>query len=200
VASRATDGAASRDALAWQVYQLDELFRRTQRWVEYSLRTLAPAHEKRPARPFVLRHSRLAEIRHATQQIERLAAEAQTQLEELPSADMRVAYDHAARGALRELAHGTIYDAHRVVLAAQMGPRRDGLAALASGLRATDAYRSWTGLTLKDLLRAFKGVTPQSVRLVATDVGLAPGDEVAKCAPAQINRLAARIEDYVHSR
>jgi len=200
VARQASDGSASHDTLAWQVYQLDELFRRAERWIEYSLRTLAPAHERRPGRPFVLRHSRLAEIRHAAQQIERLAAEAQTHLAELPSADIRVAYEHAARGALRELALGAIYDAHRVVLAAQMGARRDGLAALASGLRATNAYRTWKGLTLKDLLKAFKGMTPQSVRLIATDVRLAPGDQVAKCAPAQINRLAARLEDYVHLR
>jgi hypothetical protein len=50
------------------------------------------------------------------------------------------------------------------------------------------------------MLKAFDRVTPQLIRLLVTDAGLTPGDEVAHCSPVEINRLAARIDDYAGSR
>jgi len=201
VAERAGHDPAPRETIAWRVFQLEELLQHTEQWIATSLRVLAHATEKCQSEPFVLRQSRLAEVRRASVEVERLATEARTRLDEIPNdVDLRLTYAYAGAAAVNELARGTIRDTHHVLLAARIAPGRDALAALASGLRATDAYRSWEGLTLKDLLRAFDGMTPQAVRLIVTDAGLAPGSEIATCEPADISRLATRIEDYVRTR
>jgi len=201
VAEGAGHDPASRETIAWRVFELEDLLERTEQRIAASLRVLAHATERCRSQPFVLRQSRVAEVRRASVEVERLAAEARTRLDEIPNdADIHLAYAHAATEAVNELARGAIHDTHLVLLAARIAPEKDALAALASGLRATDAYQSWEGLTLKDLLRAFNGMTPQAVRLIVTDAGLAPGREITTCEPADINRLATRIDDYVRAR
>lgn len=194
-------GPASRETIAWRVFELEDLLLRTERRIAASLRVVAHATEKCQSQPFVLRQSRLTEVRRASVEVERLVAEARTRLDEIPDdADIRLAYAHAGAAAVHELAQGTIHDAHSVLLTARIAPGKDALAALASGLRATDAYRNWEALTLKDLLREFNGMTPQAVRLIVTDAGLAPGSEITTCERAEIDRLATRIDEYVHAR
>jgi hypothetical protein len=187
----------SPDQLAWHVYQLEDVLKRTKALVDEGLRPLRQAHEKRPDDVFRIRPGRIESLRQAVDELRELAGQAQTFVDQLPSSEIRVTCAGAAREALRELGEGAIYDGERVQLVGRMVPRTDGLRALARGLRATDAHESWRGLSLKNLLRAFDRMTPQLIRLIVTDIGLTPGDEIVRCSPAQINRLAARLDDYV---
>ncbi len=187
----------ANDALAWHVYQIEDLLDRAERVATAGMRVLRRAHAKAGDDVFRLRPQRIAILTEAVDELGELAEQARTFTEQLPARDIRVTRQGAATQALRELGEGAIYDCRRVLLVGRMASRAEGLRALARGLRASDAYESWNGLTLKEMLQAFDRMTPQLIRLLVTDARLAPGHDVAQCSPAEVNRLAARIDDYV---
>lgn len=198
MAARDRSELPSRDVLAWRVYQIEDLLHQAESVVDEGMRVLRNAHDKGPDDRFRIRPQRIEDLRRVVDELGELAEQAQSFVEPLPRHEIHVTREGAAAEALRELREGAIYDGKRVLLVGQMASRSEGLRALASGLRASDAYESWQGLAFKDLFKAFDRMTPQLIRLIVTDVGLTPGDGIALCAPAEINRLAGRIDDYVN--
>jgi hypothetical protein len=147
-----------------------------------------------------LPHDRLLAIKADVREVVELSSSAERLIEALADDEIEIDYAHVAEAAARDLAAGTILDLERVLLVAGLLGVEQGLTAFAACVRESDVHTAWEGATLTDLLGAIRGVTPQLVRRIATAAGIAPGAELALCAPDEVARLAARIEDYLRER
>jgi len=180
----------------WCVLRLAELLRALERRQDRALRIL---YRFDPAMPssfaFTLEAGPIVRLQCEGVEIVQLAEQIETLLAALPEEDaVTVTYDDARASAERLLRDGDTLDPAAVLLAAQLLDRATGLPALAEGLRASGAYASWGAATVGRLLGAFRGVSPQLVRRIATAARMAPGTELAGCHPDEVAQLAEQLD------
>lgn len=184
----------------WRVVQLAELLRALERHQDHTLRILHrfdPA--MRPSFARTLKAGQVVRLHREGIEIAQLAEQIETLLAALPDEDpIPVSYEDVSVSAEQLLRRSAILDARAVLLAAQLLDRASGLPALAEGLRSSGAYTAWGDTTVGGLLGAFRGVTPQLVRRIATAVRMAPGTEIADCHPDEIAQLADELD--LHAR
>lgn len=184
------------DDHSWRVLRLAELLRALERHQDRALRIL---YRFQPAMPasfaFTLEAGPIARLHREGAEIVQLVEQIETLLAALPEEDaVTVTYDDARASAEWLLRDGDTLDPAAVLLAAQLLDRTTGLAALAEGLRASGAYASWSTTTVGRLLGAFRGVSPQLVRRIATAARMAPGTEIAGCHPDVVAQLAEQLD------
>lgn len=181
---------------SWRVLRLFELLRALERHQDRALRILYRFDPGMPASfAFTLEAGPIARLHREGAEIVQLAEQIETLLTALPEEDaVTVTYDDARASAERLLRDGDMLDPAAVLLAAQLLDRATGLPALAEGLRGSGAYASWGATTVGRLLGAFRGVSPQLVRRIATAARMAPGTEVAGCHPDEVAQLAEQLD------
>lgn len=184
----------------WRVVQLAELLRALERYQDRALRILYrfdPA--MRASFGYTLKAGQVVRLHREGIEIAQLAEQIETLLATLPDEDpIPVTYADVRVSAEQLLRHGATLDVRAVLLAAQLLDRTTGLPALAEGLRSSGAYTAWGETTVGSLLGAFRGVTPQLVRRIATAARMAPGSELAGCHPDEIAQLADQLD--LHAR
>lgn len=180
----------------WRVLRLVELLRALERHQDRVLRILYRFDPAMPASfAFTLEAGRIARLHCEGAEIVQLAEQVEMLLAALPEEDaVTVAYDDVRVSAERLLRDGDTLDPAAVLLAAQLLDRSAGLPALAEGLRGSGAYASWGATTIGRLLGAFRGVSPQLVRRIATAARMAPGTEIAACRPDEVAQLAEQLD------
>ena len=109
---------------------------------------------------------------------------------------IRATYPAMRASAERVLRDGVSLNVTTIFLAARLLDRRTGLPLLAETLRSDAAYQSWGATTVGDLVGAFRGVSPQLTRRIATAARMAPGTEIAGCRPTEIALLAEQLDSY----
>lgn len=184
----------------WRVVQLAELLRALERHQDRALRTLYrfdPA--MRASFAYTLKARQLLRLHREGNEIAQLAEQIETLLAALPDADpIPVTYEDVRASAEQLLRRSASLEARAVLLAAQLLDRTTGLPALAEGLRTSGAYTAWDETTVGSLLGAFRGVTPQLVRRIATAARMAPGTAIAGCHPDEVGQLADQLD--LHAR
>ena len=180
----------------WRVLRLAELLRTLERHQDRALRTLYRFDPGMPALfAFTLEAGPIARLHREGAEIVQLVEQIETLLAALPDENaVAVTYDDAREAAERLLRVGDTLDPAAVLLAAQLLDRTTGLPALAEGLRSSGAYASWGATTVGNLLGAFRGVSPQLVRRIATAARMAPGTEIAGCHPDEVAQLAEQLD------
>jgi hypothetical protein len=180
----------------WQLLRLAELLRALERHQDRALRILYRLDPSmRPAFAVTLRGGQVDRLHREGAEIAQLVEQIDALLDALPEEEsIVIAYDDVHASAERLLRDSDTLDAMAVLLAAQLLDRTTGLAALAEGLRASGAYTSWDTTTVGSLLGAFRGVSPQLVRRIATAARMAPGTEIARCRPDEIAALADQLD------
>lgn len=185
----------ARAERGWQLLQLATLLRALERHQDRALGVLRRVEPRmRPSFAMTLKARQVDRLRREGVEVARLAAQIAVLLDALPASEpLAIAYDDVRAAAVQILRHGAAPDAATVLLAAQMLDRRAGLPALAQGLRHGGAHASWRA-TVGGLIGAFRGVSPQLARRIATAARLAPGAEIADCHPDQIALLADELD------
>jgi hypothetical protein len=184
----------------WRLVRLAELLRALERHQDRALRTLYRLDPSmRPAFAVTLRAGQVDRFHREGIEIAQLVEQIDALLDALPEEEsISVTYDDVRASAERLLRDSDTLDAGAVLLAAQMLDRAAGLPALAEGLRASGAYTSWGTTTIGELLGAFRGVSPQLVRRIATAARMAPGTQTAGCRRDEIAALAEQLD--LHAR
>lgn len=180
----------------WRLVRLAELLRALERHQDRALRTLYRLDPSmRPAFAVTLRSGQVDRLHREGIEIAQLVEQIDALLDALPEEEsIPVTYDDVRASAERLLRDSDTLDAAAVLLAAQLLDRAAGLAALAEGLRASGAYTSWGTTTVGELLGAFRGVSPQLVRRIATAARMAPGTQIAACRRDEITALAEQLD------
>lgn len=180
----------------WRLLRLAELLRTLERHQDRALRTLYRLDPSmRPAFAVTLKGGEVDRLHREGVELTELVEQIHALLDGLPEEEpIPIVYDDVRASAERVLRDSNTLDAAAVLLAAQLLDRTTGLAALAEGLRASGAYTSWGRTTVGSLLGAFRGVSPQLVRRIATAARMAPGTEIAGCHPDEIAQLADQLD------
>lgn len=180
----------------WQLLRLAELLRALERHRDRALRILYRLDPSmRPAFAVTLRGGQVHRLHREGVEIAQLAEQIDALLGALPEEEpIPVAFDDVRASAERLLRDSDTLDAAAILLAAQLLDRAAGLPALAQGLRAGGVYTSWGTTTVGELLGAFRGVSPQLVRRIATAARMAPGTEIAGCHPDEIAALSEQLD------
>lgn len=180
----------------WRVLRLVELLRALELHQDRALRILYRFDAAMPVSfAFTLDAGPVARLHREGAEIVQLVEQIETLLAALPEEDaVTVTYDDARASADRVLRAGDALDPAAVLLAAQLLDRATGLPALAEGLRRSETYASWGETTVGRLLGAFRGVSPQLVRRIATAARMAPGTELAGCHPDEVAQLAEQLD------
>ena len=180
----------------WQLLRLAELLRALESHQDRALRILYRFDPSmRPAFAATLRGGQVDRLHREGIEIAQLAEQIDALLDALPEEEpIPVTYDDVRASAERLLRDSDTLDAAAILLAAQLLDRAAGLPALADGLRASGVYTSWDTTTVGNLLGAFRGVSPQLVRRIATAARMAPGTEIAGCHPDEIAQLADQLD------
>ncbi|HXE43823.1 MAG TPA: hypothetical protein VN635_01365 [Conexibacter sp.] len=184
----------------WSILRLAELLRTLERHQDRALRILHRFDpDMRTAFTSTLNGAQVARLHRDGMEITQLAEQIETLLAALPEEDpIAINYEDVRVSAEHLLRRGATLDAGAVLLAARLLDRASGLSALAEGLRSSGAYTAWDATTVGSLLSAFRGVTPQLVRRIATAARMAPGTEIASCQPDRIAQLADQLD--LHAR
>lgn len=181
----------------WRLLRLAELLRAIEGHEDRLLRILNDVEPSmRPTTVLSLKRAHVERLQREVAEIAQLAEQADALVEAIPAEPVQIAYEDLRVGAERVLRQSMTVDPAAVLLAAQVLDRPTGLHALAEGLRATDACSSWEGTTVGGLLTAFRGVSLQLARRIATAAALAPGTEIAECRPEQIAQLADQLDRH----
>lgn len=184
----------------WRLLRLAELLRELERHQDRALRVLHRLDPSmRPAFAVTLRAGQVDRLHREGIEIAQLVEQIDALLDGLSAEEsIPVAFDDVHASAERLLRDSDTLDAAAVLLAAQLLDRAAGLAALAKGLRASGSYTSWGTTTIGELLGAFRGVSPQLVRRIATAARMAPGTQIAGCHRDEIAALAEQLD--LHAR
>jgi hypothetical protein len=186
---------------AWRLLQAAETLRTIERHGDRVLPIFSSLDGSvRHGYSLTLRPWQLEVVHRAIEDIQEAGEQAAALIAQVPVEAVQITYDHLAAAAAQELAHGTVLDPDRLLLAARLLHYTTGWRALAHGLRTSETQMPWGTTTLKHVLGSFRGVTPQLIRRVTTAADLAPGTRIAECEPGQIVRLADRVEEHVGSR
>lgn len=178
----------------WQLVQLAVLLQTAEQHLGVTMEVLRDLYDGAVAGSrIVLNASSSGRLQTAIAELAQLVERADRLVDELPSSRIEAEAREIAESAARDLADG-IYDADRARAAARILDVERGWPALAKALRGTDAHTAWEATTIADVLGAFRGVSPQRVRRVATAAGLAPGAPFASCNADEAIRLAAQME------
>ena len=180
----------------WRLLRLADLLRALESHQSRALRILYRLDPSmRPAFEVTLRSGQVDTLHREGVAIGELAEQMDALLDALPEGEpIPVTYDDARASAERLLRDGDTVDATAILLAAHLLDRTTGLAALAQGLRASGAYTAWAETTVGGLLGAFRGVSPQLVRRIATAARMAPGTEIAGRHADEIAQLADQLD------
>lgn len=186
--------AASEEATAaWQLVQLTEILRAAEACNDEVLRALRNIDTDLPESSRVARSGEaLAHLKSTLNDLSQLVERAAALTEQLPATDIDVDYDGLAAAAAHDLAEG-ILDPDRARWAAELLDYRVGWRALAEGLRTSDAHGGWGGLTLQDLLTAFRRARVTHVRELIAATDMTPATAFTECTPPQLALLAASL-------
>lgn len=184
----------------WTLLRLAELLRTFERHQDRALRILYRLDpHMRPSFAVTLNAGQMENLQRRILEIDQLAEQIDALADTLPEEQsVAVAYDDVRASAEQVLRQGETLDATTVLLAAQLLDRATGLPALAEGLRSGGAYASWDMLTVGSLVGAFRDVSPQLARRIATAARMAPGTEISGCHPDEIAQLAEQLD--MHAR
>jgi hypothetical protein len=180
----------------WKLLRVAELLRTLKRHQNRLLRILYRLDPRlRPSFAVRLRAAQVEHLHRERAEIVQLVEQIEALLDAIPDEEpVAVAYEDVIASAERLLRDGDTLDAAAVLLAAQLLDRSTGLLALAEGLRSSGAYTSWGRTTVGSLVGAFRGVSPQLARRIATAAHMAPGTEIAGCHPDEITQLAEQLD------
>lgn len=181
---------------SWKLLRLAELLRTLERHQVRALRILHRLDPRmRPSFAVTLRPAQVEHLHREGCEIAQLVEQIAALIDAIPDEQSAVvSYDEAVASAERLLRRGDTLDAAAILLAAQLLDRSAGLPALAEGLRSSGAYTSWNRTTVGGLIGAFRSVSPQLARRIATAARMAPGTEIAGCHPDAIAQLADQLE------
>jgi len=182
----------------WKLVRLAELLRAVEHHQDRALRILYRLDPRmRSSFAVTLRAAQVEDLHREGAEIVQLVKQIDALVDALPDAEpVAVVYEDVVASAERLLRDGGTLDAAAVLLAAQLLDRLTGLPALAEGLRSSGAYTSWSRTTVGGLLGAFRGVSPQLARRIATAARMAPGTEIAGCHPDEVAQLAEQLDLY----
>jgi hypothetical protein len=185
------------DDPGWRLLQLAELLRAIELREDRALTILREVVPTvRPTFALTLKRAQIDELRHRVAELAQLAEQAEAHVEALPHLPIPIAYRDLRISAERVLRQSGTLDSTVVLIAARLLDRRTGLRALADALRAGDAHSFWEDMSVGGVVTAFRDVSPQLARRIATAAGLAPGTQVAECGPDGIARLADQLDRH----
>jgi hypothetical protein len=185
------------DDHGWRLLQLAELLRALESHEGRALtilRQVVPTVG--PTFALTLKRAQIAELHHAVAEVAQLAEQAEALIDVLPHMPIPIAYGDLRISAEHVLSRSGTLDSTAVLIAARLLDRRTGLRALAEALRAGDSHAFWDEISLSDLLTAFRGVSPQLARRIATAARLAPGTAIEDCGRDDIARLADQLDHH----
>jgi hypothetical protein len=185
---------------AWTLLRLAELFRALERHQDRALRILYRLDPRmRPSFAVTLKAAQVEHVHREAAELAQIFEQIEALIGTLPNEEsLAISYDDVRASAEHVLRHGETLDATTILLAAQLLDRSTGLPALAEGLRSSGTYASWGTMTVGSLVGAFRGVSPQLARRIATATRMAPGTEVSGCHPEEIAQLAEQLD--MHAR
>lgn len=185
------------DDHGWRLLQLAELLRAIELREDRALTILRHVVPTvRPAFALTLKRAQIDELHHGVAEMAQLAEQAEALIDALPHLPIPITYGDLRTSAEHVLSRSGTLDSTAVLIAAQLLDRETGLRALAVALRAGDSHTFWDGASIGDLLTAFRGVSPQLARRIATAAGLAPGTQITECGADAIARLADQLDHH----